>query len=758
MGSFSVGTLTTAGCNYTCTISYSDPVRSGDNITIKNVKATITVQSGSSHTLNRIAVSCSINGSSKGSNVTVLSAQDSSWPDSKEVTLVGSGGYTFSCLNTSFAISATFRSTGYGSDWNSDYGSASKSGSVSCPARTYAVTFNANGGSGAPASQTKTYNVNLGLSSTIPTRAAFAFKGWSGSDGATYQAGATFKGNYALTLTAIWQALVTDLEDVEDCEIGEAPVLAWTPQSADLTYMINFSLGEWSWLTQPVAPQTTSRYVYSSYTVPMEVCRQLPNQTEGLMKVELETYNAGERTGVSEKYFTVSVPDSVVPEITGVTIEDASHNALNVYLQNYSWVFASLGYAEAYGSEIVEATMSVGGSAKNADSMVSPIGFESDVLPEYGVVTLTFSITDQRGRSATESRTITVNEYAPPTLETDISLGEGNVVTTAIDAGYSTVGGINHATYTVNGGTAHAVVNGEQVIDSFVYEYAESRNYTFTVVVEDAVTSVTVTKDLYPGRGNRFSTLAADEFYIGIDENGWKDTASVYDGGVTEDGTIWFRRSSGDSPIGVGFPFLVEADNDYELIYSADRISADTVAYVSFFQSTGSGESDFSFVSTLYAEDCMRSGAIFHTPTLETEGTLWAILVLGVAPVSYEDTPVGYQEFRDILIRMVSKEENILEWEAETGVLGLDTPNQKYISRLQLRIEYVGSLKIGIAYDNAPSYETVHKSSSGQMRSRTVAINVRRCDHFRLKLEGKGQAKLYSFGYHTEDGSARCLI
>ena len=35
---------------------------------------------------------------------------------------------------------------------------------------TYTVSYNANGGSGAPSAQTKTYGVNLTLSSTKPTR------------------------------------------------------------------------------------------------------------------------------------------------------------------------------------------------------------------------------------------------------------------------------------------------------------------------------------------------------------------------------------------------------------------------------------------------------------------------------------------------------------------------------------------------------------------------------------------------------------
>ena len=47
------------------------------------------------------------------------------------------------------------------------------------PYATYTIKYNANGGSGAPSSQTKTYGTNLTLSSTKPTRGGYTFKGWA---------------------------------------------------------------------------------------------------------------------------------------------------------------------------------------------------------------------------------------------------------------------------------------------------------------------------------------------------------------------------------------------------------------------------------------------------------------------------------------------------------------------------------------------------------------------------------------------------
>lgn len=71
----------------------------------------------------------------------------------------------------------------------------------------YTVSYNANGGTGAPASQTKTHGVNLTLSGTEPTRANYTFSGWATSASATiasYQAGGIYTSNQNVTLYAVW--------------------------------------------------------------------------------------------------------------------------------------------------------------------------------------------------------------------------------------------------------------------------------------------------------------------------------------------------------------------------------------------------------------------------------------------------------------------------------------------------------------------------------------------------------------------------
>ena len=72
----------------------------------------------------------------------------------------------------------------------------------------YTVTYHANGGTGAPASQTKYYGNDLTLSDTIPTRSGYTFVGWSTSSsgtGSTYSPGDSYTVNASRTLYAVWE-------------------------------------------------------------------------------------------------------------------------------------------------------------------------------------------------------------------------------------------------------------------------------------------------------------------------------------------------------------------------------------------------------------------------------------------------------------------------------------------------------------------------------------------------------------------------
>ncbi len=71
---------------------------------------------------------------------------------------------------------------------------------------TYTLTYNANGGTGAPSSQTGSGNITI--SSTRPTRSNYTFLGWATSSSASsaqYQPGATYSLTSNATLYAVWK-------------------------------------------------------------------------------------------------------------------------------------------------------------------------------------------------------------------------------------------------------------------------------------------------------------------------------------------------------------------------------------------------------------------------------------------------------------------------------------------------------------------------------------------------------------------------
>ena len=124
----------------------------------------------------------------------------------------GSGSFTgtYSISGNGSAtktVSVTFKN--FNTD-NDDSATKNVSFSVSVPAWTsYKITFNANGGSGAPSAQTKWKDQTLTLSSTKPTRTGYSFLGWSTSSTATtatYSAGGSYTSNSASTLYAVWKA------------------------------------------------------------------------------------------------------------------------------------------------------------------------------------------------------------------------------------------------------------------------------------------------------------------------------------------------------------------------------------------------------------------------------------------------------------------------------------------------------------------------------------------------------------------------
>ncbi|MBR5633367.1 MAG: hypothetical protein IKW68_05235, partial [Clostridia bacterium] len=100
-------------------------------------------------------------------------------------------------------------------------------------------------------------------------------------------------------------------------------------------------------------------------------------------------------------------------------------------------------------------------------------------------------------------------------------------------------------------------------------------------------------------------------------------------------------------------------------------------------------------------------------------------------------------------------EEEPVEWEAVTGVIGTDSPDKKYISRFDVRMSLTPGARVYIfaQYDSVGAWEQLYAATGVTLRSFAVPIRPKRCDHLRLKLVGVGDAKIYSLCKTIEEGS-----
>lgn len=188
--------VTYSASNGNVTITELEGCRTDSYTSGYTTDKTVTVKVGSSS--KSVSLSKYIN-FTKSSSYTTWGATDTPWS--------GLSG-------NSVSISVTMPSS------SGAYSGKVFSGSLSMSWSTYTITYNANGGTGAPSNQTKTYGTNLTLSSTVPTRESvvdgatikhYVFKGWATSATATsptYQPSGSYTSNAAATLYAVWEEVI----------------------------------------------------------------------------------------------------------------------------------------------------------------------------------------------------------------------------------------------------------------------------------------------------------------------------------------------------------------------------------------------------------------------------------------------------------------------------------------------------------------------------------------------------------------------
>ena len=156
------------------------------------------------------------------------------------------------------------------------------------------------------------------------------------------------------------------------------------------------------------------------------------------------------------------------------------------------------------------------------------------------------------------------------------------------------------------------------------------------------------------------------------------------------------------------------------------------------------------------------SGGKAHLFVYDTTRGLWHREddFRALALCACENRLFGIEEGTGRILQLAGPEEfgtERVRWMVQTGPLGLDLQGKKYICRLLLRMsmEQDAGVRAYIQYDSLSGWESVASIRTQRLASVALPIRPRRCDHFRLRLEGDGQVRIHSMTSFLTQGSDR---
>ena len=225
-----------------------------------------------------------------------------------------------------------------------------------------------------------------------------------------------------VTLTTIPRA--STITSVSNVTLGNKCNVKWIPNAKSFRYRLKFSIGTWSFKTGAIHPNITTTCTYTGYTIPLDVANQITSAKTGTMTVTLYTYSDSDATiqvgSTSSKTFTVTVPSnsSTLPTVAmtlspvNSLTNDFASNFSGLYIQGKTKVDASFsGSSAKYGASISSYALDVSGFGTD-----STAPYQSGWLSKSGTISVTGTVKDSRGYSASKTSDITVISYSKPSI------------------------------------------------------------------------------------------------------------------------------------------------------------------------------------------------------------------------------------------------------------------------------------------------------------------------------------------------------
>lgn len=385
---------------------------------------------------------------------------------------------------------------------------------------------------------------------------------------ATFNINATISGTKYSSITASATVTLDTIPRVSSFSLSASSVVLGNPitisitrQSTSFTHRIKYSWGQQS------GTIATGVATSQAWTVPLSLANYIPNGTSGTCYITVETMTGTTVIGSQTKTFTGTVPTSIVPSITAVTLSDPSGNVPESFdgsfVKGKSTLRIQTAAAGSYGSTIRSYSVTANGTTYSSNDVTT------GVLNTSGTLNVVITVTDSRGRTASTTRTITVHDYHTPIISTfDVKRvnasgeddDEGDHVMISYETILSVVGGHNggsmaiyyKASNDVNWLTAVYDENIPTAISDSIIVSDISVDSTYDVRIDVAdsfvsssrsaqVPTAAVTLDfLADGTGMGIGKVAEYQQTLDVGWNARFRQSAQFDGGVTARGNTLY--------------------------------------------------------------------------------------------------------------------------------------------------------------------------------------------------------------------------
>lgn len=214
----------------------------------------------------------------------------------------------------------------------------------------------------------------------------------------------TVSGNGSGDLDAIY-SVTTPKINTQSAEIGTSVTISVSNTNTSLTHDLFYKFGGLDW--QKIASDVKGNFTWS---IPMDMLNVITHTTSVAADIRCVTKSNGQSIGERSTSLTLTVPESVVPVISSVTVTEGTLSDFGVYVQGKSTINVKINAEGVYNSSIKSY------SSEFETKIYKDAEWSSDIIRGTGDLEIKVTVTDTRGRTAEHTEKLTSSSYETPSI------------------------------------------------------------------------------------------------------------------------------------------------------------------------------------------------------------------------------------------------------------------------------------------------------------------------------------------------------